>query len=75
MTIHDFSRREDWIRIPAERLLDLLWGATLVTTFVFAAILALAVAVSLAADVHLIKIPDRVCYSASQPSGEKLICS
>jgi hypothetical protein len=75
MTIHDFSRPEDWIRKPAERLLDLLWGTTLVTTFAFAAILALAVAVSLAADVHLIKIPDRVCYLASPPSGEELICS
>lgn len=75
MTTHDFSRPRDWIWRPAERLLDLLWGATLVTTFAFAAILALAVAVSLAADVHLIKIPDRVCYSASAPSGEKLICS
>jgi len=41
MTIHDFSRPEGWVRKPAGALLDLLWGATLVTTFAFAAVLAL----------------------------------
>jgi hypothetical protein len=46
-----------------------------VMTFVFAAILALALAVSLAADANLIKIPDRLCYSESPTGGGKLICN
>jgi len=75
MTINVFSRPEGWFTKPAEALLDLLWGATLVATFVFAAILALALAVSLAADANLIKIPDRVCYSASPTDQGKLICN
>ena len=74
MTIHVLGTPEGWLKRNAEALLDLLWGATLVTTFAFAAILALAVAVSLLADAHLIKIPDRVCYSTSPADGGKLIC-
>ena len=75
MATHVLSTPEGWFRKNAEALLELLWGATLVMTFVFAAILALALAVSLAADANLIKIPDRLCYSASPTGGGKLICN
>ena len=75
MTIQVLSRPEGWFKKNASVLLDLLWGATLVMTFAFAAILALALAVSLAADANLIKIPDRVCYSASPTGGGKVICN
>jgi len=75
MTMHVLSRPEGWFKKNAGALLELLWGATLVMTFAFAAILALALAVGLAADANLIKIPDRVCYSASPSGGGKLICN
>jgi hypothetical protein len=75
MTIQVLSMPEGWFKKHAGTLLDLLWGATLVMTFAFAAILALALAVSLAADANLIKIPDRVCYSASPTGGGKVICN
>ena len=68
MTMQVSSRPEGWFRKPAEALLDLLWGATLVATFAFAAILALTLAISLAADANLIRIPDRIC-SPDSPSG------
>ena len=75
MSMQVLSGPEGRYKKHAETLLDLLWGATLVMTFAFAAILALALAVSLAADAHLIKIPDRVCSSAAPSGGGKLICS
>ncbi|HTO78930.1 MAG TPA: hypothetical protein VMJ31_04050 [Methylocystis sp.] len=75
MATHVLSTPEGWFRRNAEALLDLLWGATLVMTFVFAAILALALAVSLAADANLIKIPDRICYPDSPTAGGRQICN
>jgi hypothetical protein len=75
MTINVLPTPEGWFKKNATALLDLLWVATLVTTFAFAAILALTLAVSLAADAHLIKIPDRLCYSESPTGGGPLICN
>ena len=75
MTIQTLSRPEGWLKKNAQALLDLLWGAALVMTFAFAAILALTVAVSLVADAHLIKIPDRICYPDSPTGGGSQICN
>jgi hypothetical protein len=75
MTIQALSRPEGWFKQNAKTLLDLLWNATLVMTFAFAAFLALAVAVGLAVETNLIKIPDRICIPDSPASGVKQICN
>ena len=75
MTIQDLSRPEGWFSKSAGALLELLWSATLVMSFAFAAILALSLAVSLVADANLIKIPDRVCYPDFSSPGAKQICT
>ncbi|ARN81747.1 hypothetical protein [Methylocystis bryophila] len=69
MTTQVLSRSEDWFKKHAWALVELLWGATLVATFVFAAILALTLVIGLAADVNLIKIPARIC-SPDSPAGQ-----
>ena len=62
-------------RVLSRAVLDVLWSATLVMTFVFGALLILTVTVSLAANVHLVKIPDRICNPDSPRSGVTQICS
>jgi hypothetical protein len=57
------------------RLLELLWGATLVMTFAFGALLLLTVTVSLVATAHLIGIPDRICNPDTPRSGVTQICT
>jgi len=57
------------------KLVDLLWGATLVMTFAFGTLLVLVVTVSLAANVHLIRIPDRTCNPDTPQSGVTQICT
>ena len=57
------------------RLVDLLWGATLAMTFAFGALLVLTVTVSLVADAHLIRIPDRICNPDTPRSGVTQICT
>ena len=74
MTMQALWRPEGWFKQNARAFLDLLWNATLVMTFAFAAILALTVVVSLAAGVNLIKIPERICTPDSPTTGVRQIC-
>ncbi len=75
MTIEALSRPEGWVKQNASALLDLLWNATLVMSFVFAAALILALAVGLAAEANLIKIPERICTPDSPTTGARQICN
>jgi len=57
------------------RLVDLLWGAPLAMTFAFGALLVLTVTVSLAAEAHLVRIPDRICIPDTPRAGVTQICT
>ncbi len=61
--------------VLSKKLLDLLWGGTLAMSLVFTAVILLSFAVSLAANAHLIKIPDRICYPDTAMSGVTQICT
>jgi uncharacterized BrkB/YihY/UPF0761 family membrane protein len=61
--------------VLSKKLLDLIWGVTLAMTFAFTALLILSLAVSFAANAHLIKIPDRICNPDSARSGVTQICT
>jgi len=75
MSFHVLAGPEGRLSKNAKGLLDFLWGATLALSFVFAVSLVLTVAVSLAAQADLIKIPDRMCTPESPTGSGPLICS